>query len=89
MGAVVTPPPRPGSRSERHPGFANQKLRPLPYACPPVSLPRLFLPPPVLGVQESTSALGRGVGRAALGSVLRGRSWLGVPPVPLPERRGP
>lgn len=56
MGAQS--PPLPGRRSERRPGFANQKLPPLPHACPPVSAQasaggRLFLPPPVLGVQES------------------------------------
>ena len=66
MGATVTPPPWPGRRSERHPGFANQKLRPLPYACLPVSLPRLFLPPPVL-VSRSPPVPWRGVGRSSPG----------------------
>ena len=46
-----------------------------------MSLPKLFLLPPVLGVQESTSTQTRGQGRAVLGTAL---TWgrLGVPPIP-------
>ena len=62
----------------------TKKLRPLPYACLPLSLPRLFLSPPVLGVQESTSTLGRGVWRSSPRPCPERPEPLGVAPVPPP-----